>query len=372
MKNEIFKKKKKLFAKCVEEVKVTPKGMYYGITKLETPDYENHVEVYTARSVTKTTLHKIGKVHKQKEKFDCLALKPNGTILLKTTYYPVYTKIDLHVLFTMNRRYGRAKIEKKLAHLIAYGTSFEWMLPFKNLWQFAITSEFSSFKDFKNFLGFDFINERDFLFFILKEDKIDSLLIRLLLENYHKKTPSIVNIIHHESTYISEIISMYKQLELEIHIPKGKNALRKIHNQLVFKLNEKNINEFSDEKIEIKTNFFELLVQKNIHFKILDSPRKMFVQGLQQRHCIASYVEEMHSYLFVTIQHKGEDYDIQIRKKDKVIIQFKGIHNKETPQDLEKEIQDLIAKVNYIEIEDPKRVLEQELPVPFYQDDLPF
>jgi hypothetical protein len=165
---------------------------------------------------------------------------------------------------------------------------------------------------------------------------------------------------------------MYAQLELEIYIPKGKNALIKIHNQLVFKLNEQDINNFSDERIEIKTNFFELLKQKNIHFKVLDSPRKMFVQGLQQRHCIASYVREMLHYLFVTIQYKGIDYDIQIDKKETNIVQFKGIYNIEVPQNLREEIDSLVTKITHIEIEDPKSTLEYEIPTELYRDDLPF
>lgn len=372
MNKKIVENKKKLFAKCVEEVKITSKGMYYGVVKLETSEYEENKEYYTVHSVTKSTLHKIGQINEKQTKNNYLALKPNGTVLIKLASYPVYKKLDLHTFFLMYRRYRRATLEKKIAKLIAYGTSFEWLLEFKELWLFTIAAEFSSFREFKNFLGFSFLDTKQFLSFISKENRIDSLFIRLLIGNYYKKTPSIVNIIYHDATYVREVLSMYNQLELEIHIPKGKNALRKIHNQLVFKLNEKDIEQFSDERIEIKTNFFQLLSQKNIHFKLLDSPRKMFVQGLQQRHCIATYVEQMHSYLFVTIQYKGEDYDIQIHKKDRSIVQFKGIHNKETPPYLQKEIEDLLPKITHIEIEDPKKVLETELPKPFYQDDLPF
>jgi hypothetical protein len=179
MNEKIFKKKQKLFAKCVEEVKVTEKGMYYGILKLKIPEYERTKEVYTARSVTKSTLHKIGQLNKKEERFDYLALKPNGTVLIKMVSYPVYKKIDLRALFTMSRRYGTKTIEKKLSKLIAYGTSFQWLLAFKNLWQFAIAAQFSSFREFKNFLGFDFINDKKFYSLILKEDRIDSLFIRL-------------------------------------------------------------------------------------------------------------------------------------------------------------------------------------------------
>ncbi len=372
MEKEKLEKKRKLFEKCVEEVKVTKKGMYYGVIKLEYSEYENSDEVYTARSVTKLTLHKIGQPTKEKAKKDYLALKPNGTVLIKTSTYPIYKKLDLNTFFYMERKYRQENIERDVSNLIVYGTSQEWLLEFRILWQFAIVAEFSSFKLFKNFLGFDFISTKKFISLITIEDRINASIIRLLIEHYYKKTPSILNIIYHDSTYVSEILSMYYELDLEFYIPKGKNALRKIHNGLVFKLNEKDINDFSNEKIDIKTNFFELLTQKDIRFKILDSPRKMFVQGLQQRHCIASYVREMLSYLFITIQYQGKEYDIQIHKEDTSIVQFKGMYNAEVPQKLQQDIENLIKKITHIKIEDPKNVLEYETPTELYQDDLPF
>ncbi len=370
MNKNIIDKKRKLFKNCVEEIEITEKGTYQGIIKSRMPKFTE--EVYNARTVTKSTLYKIGKTYIKKRKEDYLALKPNGTVLIKTAHYPIYKKLDLYLLSTMSRVFDGTNIEKKIANVVAYGTSFQWLLSFKNLWYFSIAAEFSSLKEFKNFLGFDFLNSKQFLLVILKEGNIDSLFIQLCLQNYHTKTPSILNCIYHDSTYIQEIISMYNQLELEIHIPKGKNALRKVHNKLVFKLNEKDINGFSNERIEIKTNFFNLLEQKKMYFKVLDSPRKMFVQGLQQRHCIASYVEEMLSYLFVTIHYKGKDYDIQIHKDDTSIVQFKGMYNIEVPQELQDEIEGLVTKITHIKIEDPKNILEYETPKKLYQDDLPF
>lgn len=254
--------------KLAGEVKETKNGW-----RVVLAEWTEEVEyMYTPVSITKNTYKKIGQV---KSKFD---KKMFTSLFLSkaTNKFYIFSGNKKHS-FGINtfRSYGYNRLEmskenwNKLIVAYFYGRKCEWLKHDSMYWNmYSFFKSFSSLKEAKNYLGFTFINTKDFRQLLNKTGFLDNINLepKFLWEN----KASLV--------FLKDVKRMCEQLNIPLDY---KRKLKAYHDELVEKINLNKIQDYSDEPL------FEPLVEHPDVIPLV-SKRDIFKEGIKQKHCVGS------------------------------------------------------------------------------------
>lgn len=307
MKEKIFEKKlqalKELGVKYKWTFHISEEGNYYiknSYQRTITYDYHN---------VTKNLINRLGTEKIVPSCHEIIMLTKTGKFLQK------------------NRRSVGFKSLSRIEYpgLWHIGRKSEWILDKSvSFISCKLATQFSSFKEFKNFLGFEFVNEQDF-------NNLCSMSTGLQLAIFYKNRTQeervnlmqLVKVV--SMSDIMDVIRMSRELNIEVIIPGGKNSFRELHDYLSFEQNKPN-SPLLEVKVEIE-NF-------NIPYtyEVVTTNVRLKERGQINRHCIGGYGRKMLKDLFLVI---GDSWDCHITKSDVwQIAQIRGFANSEAPKDM--------------------------------------
>lgn len=116
---------------------------------------------------------------------------------------------------------------------------------------------------------------------------------------------------------------------------------------------------FSAEDRELKVHErFKPVIEAMTEAELLDTTKKLALEGLVQNHCVAGYTGTIEQGRSVIFHYKGYTLEIKCKNKDSVyatsmenptifyINQFRGRHNNEVPTELMKEVNNILTKIN--------------------------
>ena len=282
--------------------------------------------VYTGRAVTKGCVAKLGtKVEwtEKKSRFVYL-ISPKGKLMISKqggNFGSVSLKAIRHEC-------------TDLSSIYFIGKKFEWLKDYVALWDYKFFQGFNSLGEAKKFLGFSFISDADFVG-LFGFDHYDYLSPMILSEDKKNVLRLYKDIDSETKDSLRDYIQMCQENGLEIVIPAGVNKLEELHNEAMWKVNEKNAECYSKEyRFDIKEEFTKVWNERGLVFKRLETPFEMYSQGIKQQHCIGTnYATTLHNYAFYTFTFEDKEYDIQIYR-DGGIGQFYGKKNKPVPSEL--------------------------------------
>lgn len=315
MKKEIFNLKLELFKNTVTEYQVSKKGNHWGylgnknITKQE----------YTVGlfNVTKSNIGKLFQVQEySKNNSTLLLMTPKGKLFMKQSPQKSFKAITINTCTT------------ELVKLFLFGRKSEWLCNYPHLSRIKFLHSFKSLNEVKLYLGYQFLSDSDFGSIVT-----DSFLSYVI---YGKQLThnDRLNIVHHKhNNLLMDAINMSVQMGEPISIPESKEKLKIWHDNLVSKKNSEKASNYSDKQIQYESWLFDYWNSKNINYKVLDSPRKLFLQGCKQNHCLASYSNQMSRHMYVTFVYDNNEYDMQIEQNNG-LIQFYGYRNQRPPDEL--------------------------------------
>jgi len=203
------------------------------------------------------------------------------------------------------------------------GRKSEWVLSKSAIFvNCRLATQFASFKEFKNFLGFDFIDEAKFELLCVKSLK----LVMLYANRTKEERVSLVKLVEVvPPSDIVDVINMERALNVSVIIPAGKNSFRELHDDLMFEQNKLN-SALLEVEVEIKN--FDIPYA----YEVIESSVRLEERGQTNRHCIGNYSRKLLRDLFLTIDNK---YDCHIMKSDVwEIAQIRGFANSGAPQEM--------------------------------------
>jgi hypothetical protein len=341
MLKKIVNKRVEMFKQIFPEYETSKKGnLYYKLNP-----YQSEKQLpYTGFSVTKGTYKKMGqRTTYNKGECDAIFLiKPDtGKMLIKRRYlrnYKIMTLKDVRDL-------------PVVAPTFFIGRKFEYAKDYPILWKYPLTQNFTSLKELKNFLGFDFINNKQFYSMFQEDEARDYLKLFFFAKNKSNVYNLLTNNDNHAAIFdiFHDYLTLCQSRGVEVKIPAGINKLRAYHDELVYIVNQEKLRDAD------KNKYFELLPIKppkgkiffldywdsiGLKYRKLESQYDMLLQGIKQNHCIGSnYSHTLHHQTFYTITHKGEEYDMQIFPDGRVG-QFYGKYNRPVDSDLRRELKE--------------------------------
>ncbi len=352
MLKKVKEKRIEVFKKSFPDYKISDKGNYYvrlGVSK------QKKVILKTGRSVTKNTLDSLGTTL-EFEKSDAsvvLLLKPTGALKVKF-HRTAWSNLTLKLLD--NHLYGETY--KGIIEVFFIGRKYEWMKNYKNLWKYKYFQSFNSLKEAKNYIGFDFISNKDF-YKIFKDDWYSHEFDSIILAD---KKKNVFNLLKNADQKVMHTLDDYIKLAYEHNIkpiiPKGKNRLTQLHDDLVWEVSKKTAQDYSKEQkfYPIDNEKFESCWrEKGLVFKRLNTPYEMYVEGCKQRHCLGTnYYNSLGNQSFYVFEWEGERYDLQLHQNG-AFGQFYGYKNLKTaPQELRNIIREGCDLMHSIEDRKPK------------------
>lgn len=335
MLKKILDKKVDMFKNTFPEHKVSKKtgSLYHKVGVSE----NKKVVVHTGKSVTKNTLAKLGTTvewveHKSRYVY---LLTPKGRLMV-SRYGGNFSSVTLK---------GIRQEFDELSPIFFTGKKYEWMKDYSNLWNYKFFQGFNSLGEAKKFLGFSFLSDADFIK-LFGEESFDYLQPMILSKNKEDVVRLYRNLDTEVTDLLRDYIALCNEHSLTIEIPAGRNKLKELHDTAMFKVNEKNAENYSKEyRYDIVEKFTKVWEEKGLVFRRLSTPYDMYLQGLKQSHCIGTnYATTLHRYAFYTFIYEGEEFDIQINQ-DGAIAQFYGKRNKQAPEKLRKVVTDTISFV---------------------------
>ena len=127
------------------------------------------------------------------------------------------------------------------------------------------------------------------------------------------------------------------------HLYDSDKLITTLHDELVILQNQKKVESISDE---IRTfDNTQKLTDLFPEYTLLNSERKLFLEGQKMNHCIHSRWNDSGENHFFSIKHSGEDWSLQV--KNGKAYEIRGKFNKTPPQTLINEINSKIP--NYYE-----------------------
>lgn len=314
---------------------------------------------YCGINSTKNQLKKIGDTHKYITKGHPLIIlmSPEGKMMCRTSSSKFFKNFTLKDLLKISRQFASPYYEvttqgsispeefSKIKDVFFIGRKYEYLKDLDYMWPYRCMQNFNSFKEFKNFIGYTFISEKKIQSLFEKHrehDVLDALL------RYDKK--NIISLLTKGNDKIFDIIydsdRMSKDLKKEFNLPSGVHKLHKLHDKLVMEINSINIEQYSNQQIyKVVPNihdFVKTWENMGINVKALDTPRKLFIQGVKQHHCIGTYYRRLDDFAFYTLEYDTLEYDIMLKPSGE-IMQFYGKRNANPPQTLK----DLILTLDY-------------------------
>ena len=228
------------------------------------------------------------------------------------------------------------------------GRKNEWTLDRPVCDSFEFFRSFKSLKEARVFLGYEFISDNEFYEYLSNKNLLNLLFYAAVLE----KSDRVALIKHVKKNRIGLLNDIYQLLiqsreegaEIEnFRISSNKEKLRKTHHELTLLFNSAKVLAFSDEKIYYKSPLFNEFKKLNLKFKVIDSPRELYLTGCKSRHCIATRSGSMGTDLFISFFWEEEYYDCQF--KGQKIYEFKGYQDKNRPEELFLKVNAAIASV---------------------------
>lgn len=314
MKKEIFNLKLELFKNTVQDYQISKKGNHWGYLNKRKENSQYQIQNY---NVTKSNINKLFKTFDyQQDLSTILMMTPRGKLFIKSHNTKSFKAVTIRTC------------PDNLVKLFLFGRKAEWICNYSNLIQIKFLHSFKSLNEVKIYLGYSFISDKEFI------KLLDISFISFVIYSKLLTHDDRINLLHHgKNLLLMDAIQMSIQLNLPISIPESKEKLKIWHDDLVSKKNSEKASRYSDEQIQYKSWLFDYWKSKGVEYKILDSPRKLFLQGCKQNHCLASYSNQMSKHMYITFTHDNKEYDMQIHNTTG-LIQFYGYRNQRPPQEL--------------------------------------
>jgi hypothetical protein len=346
MLKKVVEKRIAQFKKDFPKYKVSKKGnLYYSHNEV----FSKMGMVYNVFNVTKGTIDKIGEGKEwEKSSSDFTVLiTQKGKLMVrhrKKTTFKLVTMKDVRKV-------------PKLTDCFLIGRKFEYLSQYPKLMDYNFFQGFNSLKEAKLFLGYGFISDVDFYSLFPDTKKYgfycDTTTFKYILQTPPKFKSNLVTLLKKSSVERKTLYNMVEDyhrmctsLGEEKVIPRSFNRLKELHDNAVLKINLGKAEKYSDEvEASIESiredgatfeDYWEVL---DIKFSKLDSQRKMFLEGIKQKHCIGSYSDSLDTYSFYRIYYNNQVYNIQITPSGK-IKQFYGYLNCQPPKELRELIHD--------------------------------
>ena len=306
------------------EVQVSKKGNSYIILESLQGNIERY---YTAFSVTKNTLHKIGTKIKYNRTLQTILIlgqrgflyKDSGNYQLLTYKIVANNNIRFPILkdlFFFNRKCEFLRHDKK-----------SMFLPIKFL------QSFTSWKEVKNYLGFTFINTEQFqkldLALVLKYNQYNKQdvykLVTLLTGNHELKGrfEDCKNMLFNSNTPLTKL-------------PTSIGAIDRLHDQLVYEANLADIESKNDLIIPTKSFNKDVLAEFNPIY--LESEKDLFIHGIEQHHCVGSRYSFLGERVYFYIEQDNKKYTFELAGPNFEIHECKAKYNHLVPQPIFEEI----------------------------------
>lgn len=379
MRKALLNKKMRLFQEYFPEHKVSSTGSLY--TELNTQKLKK-VIVINSQCVTKGTLAKIGQKREfNKDMSTRLLLTSTGKLMINQLggKFRMLSMKDLFgadprsgdhgktAIITASRtqvRKGEAKESKenpgeivsRIADIFFVGKKYEWIKLYPMLWAMPYFRSFPSLSAAKNYLGYTFISNEQFIHLFGTRTALQ----RLIEAQTHEQKVAMVQFLDDKraSETLEDLWRLCEELKIPmVTIPESKIALNEVHDKLVTELSLKGAEKYSEEKIEYKSDIFDYWRDNKLVFEILDSPRRLYIEGQRQSHCIGSYTNQMKKNIFVSFTWEDRTYDLMMRL-DGMSVQFYGKRNCQPPEELRKLVipKDRIP----IEVVNPEETIQPE------------
>jgi len=295
-----------------EEVKTSEKGNHYITT-----NQSKAIRTYNSYNITKSVVDKLGTNFTFPANQRVIMLTQTGKFIVK-------------------EESGWKNLTKNYGKLYYIGKKFEWILQYPELKYFRIAKQFSSLNSFKKWLEYEFISDDEFI--SLLNDKFN---IELLIEFKLKSKDERVNLINllkiGETQTVKDTLNMMEQLDIKHEIPKGKNALKELHDSLSRQIKVKNT-----PFIEVKVTLEDFHIPWD--YKVIQTSYELIERGIENKHCIGSYYNSLFNDIFLVI----EGYDCHVRKNYEnkwYISQMRGTYNKDAPQEMRNIISKSLEKI---------------------------
>ena len=324
MNKKVFEKKLQALKEFGERYnwhfKTSAAGNYYLISSIRP-----QIKEWSAYNVTKATLNKIGETFEIPPICAIIMLTKTGKFLRKDLKSNKFIPINRHTYPEL------WYIGKKSEWILSKGETFRHL---------RLATQFSSFNEFKKFLGFEFISDNDFE--TLCDTNIE---LPILFANRTKQDR--INLMQlYNNVVISDILdvlNMSKKLDKEVVIPSGKNSFEELHKELTLETYKIN-NPLFEVNVEIKN--FDIPYS----YEIVTSNYQLKERGRVNKHCIGSYADRMKTDLFIVIDGK---YDAHIHiekwgaKKDTwQLSQIRGYANCTPPIEMRDSISEALEKAS--------------------------
>lgn len=375
MLKKIVTKRVSLFKKSFPVYETSTKGNLYHRLNPSTVEHQLN---FTGFSATKAQLKKIGTVEKYITKTEdalFLIVPETGKFLIKDK----------------TKRYGGAYFKRvTIKDLIRYpiladtffvGRKFEYLKDYPNLWNFRLCQNFTSLKELKVFMDYEFISDKKFYSIFELNYSSDYILYMYKTKN----KPDIVSLFtnnkgNHTKIFqlIYDTMGLARAINVTFEIPAGLNKLQDIHDDFTKIMNTRKLSVCSKE-IDYdlkpinepgKMFFLEYWNNIGVQYRKLETQYDMLEQGIKQTHCLGS--KDLRDNTFYSITYMDKSYEIQIHPNSGLITQFLGKYNTQPPEELKSMI--FNKEINYrhsiITLQPNKVVRMMEFDI--VMDDLPF
>lgn len=360
MRKALLNKKIALFKEAFPEHKVSATGSLY--TELSTQKHKKEI-IINSRCVTKGTLDKIGTKRSFNIDMSCRLLLTSTGKLMINEMGGKFKTLGMKDLFGADNRtedHGRTAIMlgdlaedsdtgvKKLsgkalrearnnviqsiADIFFVGKKYEWIRLYPQLWALPYFRSFPSLSAAKNYIGYTFISNEQFVHLFSTRTALQ----RLIEAQTHEQKVAMVQFLDDKraTETLEDLWRLCEELKIPmVAIPESKTALNEAHDKLVTELSLKGAEKYSEEKIEYKSDIFDYWKGNKLVFEILDSPRRLYIEGQRQSHCIGSYTNQMKKNIFVSFTWEDRTYDLMMRL-DGMSVQFYGKRNCQPPEEL--------------------------------------
>lgn len=175
----------------------------------------NKVKIKTKNTpfnITKNNFENLFKEIKfEKEESIISMLKPTGSLLVK---YRKDTKFKQATLKSLNSIY----IFKELIPIFLIGKKYQWIQDYPEYWNYKLPIQFSSHREFIDFLGYDFLTEEAFKILLNKIQNLSVLIsCTKLYKNKKKLVAALPTILNDLGSYeFIEYLELVKEKDVTI------------------------------------------------------------------------------------------------------------------------------------------------------------
>lgn len=367
LKKEMIQKRVHLLGNIVHELHQSEKGNWWGIPYSEVVGNKRKV-LMNERSLRKGNFFKdYGSYREIPEGNTIFMVTKSGGIKIKTAKSNRFQNMTRKSTMSLNyhlssqaqdlwfnnykKRNGEVPEQSFHYHVRKFfykGKKNEWVLDRLDCDGFEFFRSFSSLKEAKIFLGYDFLGDDEFYEFLGDSRKICLIFYAAVLE----KSDRVALVHHFREKRVEYLVDMWNMLmgsresgaELDnFSIPANHEKLREIHDDLTFEFNKSKALTYNNEEIFYESPLFEVFDKNNLKYEIINSERSLYLTGCKSHHCIASRNTSMNTDLFVTFFWEGESYDCQF--KHNKVYEFRGYKNKNRPDELYRIVSNALSTI---------------------------